>query len=398
MGFSLCGRWSAALLAGSLMAACAEPDDRFASDRFAISQPGPWSIPADVLAAGDLQHVEYTGAGPWLGEKSCAGGPTPGAVTLRDYLESYFPQIEFVGGYSCRASTGDMSQASVHASGRALDLMLPLAGGDADNDLGDPIGNWLIENAESVGIQYIIWDRYTWDGSQVAGSKDGPYRGPNPHVDHLHIELSVAAAAEETDFFRNPPGPPDTPACGFVAAAGAVIDDVDACVQVFGPADFWRVEEGRGYGDRLLWTNAFTADAPSNWARWQLTFEAAGRYDLQVYIEPEFGLHEKARYEVLHGGELSTVYVNLRDADRWQSLGEFDFDTGGEQHLALFDDSADEIPEGQRIVVDALRVAPAAADVSGGCAAGGSTSPAGLCLSLFAGALALFRRRSAKAL
>lgn len=38
--------------------------------------PGPWVIPAEVLAAGDAQFVENTQAGPWSGERAQTPGFT----------------------------------------------------------------------------------------------------------------------------------------------------------------------------------------------------------------------------------------------------------------------------------------------------------------------------------
>lgn len=51
-----------------------------------------------------------------------------------------------------------MPKLSVHAIGRAIDLMVPMEAGDANNGLGDPVANWLVENAEFIGIQRVIWD------------------------------------------------------------------------------------------------------------------------------------------------------------------------------------------------------------------------------------------------
>ena len=159
--------------------------------------------PADVLAAGDLQgNIEYTGAGPWLGEESCTDGLEPGTEALGDYLQMYFPQVPSVGGFSCRPINGNNSQASVHSTGRALDIFIPLtADGGADNDLGDPIAHWLIRNAETIGIQLIIWDLSTWAPYRDVGERAAAYTGAHPHDDHLHVELTVEAAALGTPWF-----------------------------------------------------------------------------------------------------------------------------------------------------------------------------------------------------
>lgn len=62
-----------------------------------------------------------------------------------------------------------MPKLSVHAIGRAIDLMVPMEAGDANNGLGDPVANWLVENAEFIGIQRVIWDKAYWNGERGFG-------------------------------------------------------------------------------------------------------------------------------------------------------------------------------------------------------------------------------------
>jgi hypothetical protein len=89
---------------------------------------------------------------------------------------------------------------SVHAIGRAIDLMVPMAGRDADNTLGDQVANWLVENAESIGIQRVIWDKAFWNGQRGFG----PLASTSlPHTDHIHVELSVDGANKRTPFFTS---------------------------------------------------------------------------------------------------------------------------------------------------------------------------------------------------
>ena len=167
--------------------------------------PGPWVIAPATLQAGDPMVIEKTGAGPWTGPEGCAAGLTPGAVSLSQDLLARFSQITEVQGFSCRSVNGAPEIMSVHAVGRALDVFVPLAGGDANNVLGDPIGDWLIEHAEEIGIQYIIWDAWVWNGAAAPGHKSMPYGGAHPHHDHLHVELSVAAGNMQTEWFGAKP-------------------------------------------------------------------------------------------------------------------------------------------------------------------------------------------------
>ncbi len=220
--------------------------------------PGPWVIPAAVLAAGDAQYVENTQAGAWSGAPcspcaqaaGCAGGIRPGTYELAGQLGARFPQITAMAGYCCRdiCSTPPSGLMTVHGTGRALDLAIPLAGGDADNVLGDEIGNWLIEHAQEVGIQLIIWDYWMWDASREAGAKSLLYFRDHPHTDHLHVELSVDGAERRTPWFT-----------GALAAGQAAVGR-DAPEAGRAPAghsnpgwDLLAADEARARGDPAAW-------------------------------------------------------------------------------------------------------------------------------------------------
>lgn len=187
------------------LGACADHAERSLGVRDdALAVPGPWQIPDDVLRAGDTQYVPYEGAGEWVDEASCAGGLRPGTRIVGDYLAQRFPQISKVGGYACRPIRGGSTTMSLHGAGRALDLHIPTVppDNDADNDLGDEVGHFLIAHAELFGVQLIIWDEWSWGASRAEGAKGRMYTGVNPHRDHLHIELSVAASERTSDWFR----------------------------------------------------------------------------------------------------------------------------------------------------------------------------------------------------
>ena len=372
--------------------------------RYALAEPGPWHIPAETTAVGDTQYVEYTGAGPWVGEQGCGGGLLQGTSLLRDYITLYFPQAYSIGGYACRPIVGDSNSMSVHATGRALDVMIETVGGEADNTAGDVIGNWLIEHSELIGIQMIIWDRWIWNAS-LDPPKDHDYTGQHPHHDHLHVELSVEAAALGTPFFQNPMEPPDLISCGTIPAAGGIIDDADTCAGFYGPAQYWRSAEV-GHGGSLLWTNAFQGDDPSNWARWVIDVEAAGTYRAEVYLTPEYAVFDHVRYEIAHGGTTDALVFDQSAVAEagWYELGTFDFAAGPGQHVSLYDNSAEPVADEQHIAFDALRLTPCSgggcedegeggSGLGGGCRAapGAGSGPAALLVLLVLG---FIRRRA----
>src|SRR6188508_2676398 len=136
-------RWAAIArgLTALALAACTGRDaDLVSQTRHAIAEAGPWHIPPETTAIGDTQYVDYTGAGPWVGEAGCGGGLLEGTGVLREYIMLYFPQAWSIGGYSCRPIVGDPNSMSVHATGRALDVMIETVDGtNADNTAGDQI-------------------------------------------------------------------------------------------------------------------------------------------------------------------------------------------------------------------------------------------------------------------
>ncbi len=376
------GSVSLGLLSSSLVlgVGCgdADPYEPVQGSHAELAHPGPWDIPAETLAIGDTQYVKYTDAGPWNNGNGCAGGMTPGNEILRQYLYDHFPSISSIGGYSCRQNTANLSQLSVHGTGRALDVMIPEVGSssDADNDAGDPVGNWLIENAEVIGIQYIIWDRWTWSPSRTPGAKGRSYGGPNPHTDHLHVELSLASSTRTTDWFSGQVTPPSIQGCDPVPAEGRIIDERDACLATYGPNQYWRSEQGVGYDGSLLWTNAYDSDQPSNWARWHLDLDQGGSYRLGVFIDPSFGVHKETAYGITHAGAQSAVTIDQSTVDGWISLGEYTFDAGADQHVSVYDTTTTPPADNQHIAVDALSIVPASTGPggAGGAAAAGSSS------------------------
>ncbi|MEZ4459970.1 MAG: hypothetical protein R3E66_09610 [bacterium] len=196
--------------------------------------------PADVLAIANTQYLPYTGA-----PSSCSGNFKAGTREIAEFLKREFPGAASYGGYACRANTANTSQLSVHASGRAIDLMVPVYGNDADNDKGDPIAHYLITNAQALGIEFIVWDKTSW-GAHREAPKHRQYTGPIPHIDHLHIEVSPSSAALTGRTFppinrdQAPVGYLDSATCDAIAgwAQDPDVPDRDVPVHIYigGPA------------------------------------------------------------------------------------------------------------------------------------------------------------------
>ncbi|MBM4381185.1 MAG: hypothetical protein FJ086_18080, partial [Deltaproteobacteria bacterium] len=196
-----------------------EPGHDIAGSLQAITWNGSqWQPTPAVLSAGDQQQVGYNGSpqvgsyctssNPWAcscgAHPACSSG-LPGTLQFASYLRQRFPQVTSTGGVGscCRqVAGGSGTYLSVHSLGRAIDLMIPeTAPGVADNAKGDPIAAWLIQNAQSIGVQYIVWDQAQWSTSKAPGNRYGPYTGSLSHTNHLHVELNLAGANKQTPFF-----------------------------------------------------------------------------------------------------------------------------------------------------------------------------------------------------
>jgi hypothetical protein len=151
-----------------------------------------WSLtPRAQRAVDNDAPLPYDGGGPWDPD-ACATHLAPHAAALRQILRTGFPWARDIGGLRCsplHTSRGD--QMSIHAIGRALDVMVPHVGGVE----GETLANWLVSNASALGLQLVIWKRRVWQGSLRDPSRRwAPYTGTSPHTDHVHVEVSETPA------------------------------------------------------------------------------------------------------------------------------------------------------------------------------------------------------------
>lgn len=342
--------------------------DEWQTQSHELAHAGGWNPPAGIVALADTFSIVNVQAGPWVGPSGCGGQFLEGTRVFRDWIMDNWPQVESIGGYSCRA-IANSSSMSVHATGRAVDIMIPTdpaqsRDDSADNDLGDPLANYLLEHAEEFGIQSIIWDNKIWTSSRPPGERFRTYTNTHKHHDHLHVELNPEGAALQTPWFDGPMGPPDLGPCGEpLGPEGGVIDNSDQCFEAYGPSQFWRTETGVGYSGSLRWTNAWRSDEPSNWARWRIDLAEAGRYRLEYHSVGQWAVYDSAQYRVRHAEIEEDVFIDLSAGDDgWQLIGEFDFAAGADQWVAIYDHSAVDIADNQHIIADAIRLVPPHAD------------------------------------
>ena len=189
--------------------------------RAASARAGVGSVLAVVLAASLLlaggtpaaaapseptPPVTFTTApetpSPYQGQVSCDPVEKPGAAALRSLLKATYGKANS-GGTVRSCSAGGTSE---HKEGRAYDWMLN-AYDAADRAKGDAFVAWLTGrdaagvpggNAHRLGVQYVIWNKRTWQAWTGAWKT---YTGASPHTDHVHISLSWDGAFKRTSWW-----------------------------------------------------------------------------------------------------------------------------------------------------------------------------------------------------
>ena len=168
--------------------------------------PDSWVLPPDVVARGDAHRgIKYNYGQPGLIVPGQQIQPAAALVALAAHIQRIFPghiqQAQFMRGG--RSATGgsrlNASVTDLHQFGRACDLMIRMRGRAVDHVLGDPVANWLVNNAAAFGIQFMVWATTRWNSSQRPGYRHGPYGNENQdntalHRDHIHFEINLDAA------------------------------------------------------------------------------------------------------------------------------------------------------------------------------------------------------------
>ncbi len=155
------------------------------------ADPTSGNVSEPSYAANPNVKVDGSPPGPHRAS-NCTGTFTVGAASLKAVIEERWkPPVTSIGGYACRKNTASPG-TSIHGLGRALDVMIDSTSPEGLAK-GNEIRNWVINNSTQLGVQRVIWNNYTW-----AANRDGwrEYTGPNPHTDHLHIEINLEASTK----------------------------------------------------------------------------------------------------------------------------------------------------------------------------------------------------------
>lgn len=204
--------------------------------RVFVPFPGAWAPSPVTIAAGEAARARYTGAPLYSEAGTNQLSITPGTKRFRDWIVRNVRGITSGGLSRHPAKAHDAAnprdRLDMHEAGRAIDLMISTVGGRQNSAVGDPVANWLVEHAEEIGVQIVIWARTQWV-STSSGGRWSNYTGRNPHIDHIHMELSTEGAAGRTPWFQSPtPAPPVVG--GSTGGAGAGTQGPSGIVTVLG--------------------------------------------------------------------------------------------------------------------------------------------------------------------
>lgn len=135
---------------------------------------------------------------------------------------------------------------------------------------------------------------------------------------------------------------------------GRTIDDTDLCAAKAGNPQYWYAGNG-GHDGSHIWTHAVDAAMPDNYVIWKATFDEAGEYDVDVYVEPGSAGSKQAKYFVTHAGTTTEKVVDQSASDGWVPLGTFAFAQGGSQSVRLNDNTGEAFSLKRALVFDAVR-------------------------------------------
>lgn len=139
-----------------------------------------WSAAVAVVTALTGKPVASTAN--VSSEYRLAAGTHPHAIDVANFIGVKFG-LKTITGYRAHDPYPD------HKTGRALDLMInDIANGKV---VGDKIANYLIEHADQLGIEKILWKQQSWRVATRAWKpmEDRGNVSAN-HYDHLHVMVN----------------------------------------------------------------------------------------------------------------------------------------------------------------------------------------------------------------
>nr|WP_225853898.1 hypothetical protein [Micromonospora sp. AMSO31t] len=132
--------------------------------------------------------------GSWPSESCSVNDPTPasGCITPRTL---HMLQQAKAAGYKRYVSCHRSGGGGEHPKGRACDFAAATGGFEdktatgGDKSYGDSLANWAKNNANRLGIMYVIWYRQIWMPNTGWRAYSGGGSPAADHTNHVHISM-----------------------------------------------------------------------------------------------------------------------------------------------------------------------------------------------------------------
>lgn len=128
---------------------------------------------------------------------SGTGAAQPGLTALWNLAKQMFPKLSF-GGIGRTSWFPGSAKNSVHFEGRAADMMVGQLNDAERIATGNGLANFLVANAEVLGIQEITWNGWHWGYGRWEW-RPSKNNGARPdHWNHVHVGMNPTAAKSGT--------------------------------------------------------------------------------------------------------------------------------------------------------------------------------------------------------
>lgn len=122
-------------------------------------------------------------------------GLTPRAQALRAEVRRTFGPLPD-GGFGPQDRLPGRRPEGLHTRGRAIDFFFRPYSSTSKNSSGWVLANWLVANADRLGIQTVIFSDHIWTARRSSqGWRDYTFAGAdasnpiNRHLDHVHVDV-----------------------------------------------------------------------------------------------------------------------------------------------------------------------------------------------------------------
>lgn len=296
-----------------------------------LADAGSTETPAPTTPAPDATLAAGAGELPPLpAAKGSEEHLQIDSVRVARAIADQFPQVETIGGWRAADAFPD------HPSGRAVDVMIPDYTSGAGKALGDQIADYVLANAETLRVDYIIWRQtYRTPAGESNLMEDRGSDTAN-HFDHVHITTYGGGYPDgSTPIGPAPatPAPHCAPGVDADLAPGTVPPELDPlyrkagaiCPQISAPLLAAQGKQESGFDPRAVSSVGAQGIAqfmPSTWPAYGRDENGDGTADP---FDPEDAIPGQGRY----------MCAIATQVDTWIAEGQVKLGPAGPEELYL---------------------------------------------------------------